>query len=456
MYMKKLNNNIVRPMRLTLLIIVLSWVVTGCGGGTAPYENPCITNPNLLGCSAADLTTSVSIDQASSPTLTSTLLHDLLDITQIALKTTLLTKEYKQQILAARDTQPQQRYANCGTPTDITSSAGNNTAYLENNLNACSEFATQITLPCDNGNQYNVFIKTTSPGYTLGGTIMQIVFSDQTQNINNQVDLARDPSMSCQIGTLHLGGIIQLAQINITDDPTNPDNWTQTSELYPTVTIYDFDQYDPNNDIANSDHWVDINNPLQIEASYNVDTGLTFTGTVMDNSAFFDPTSTSLNNLNGIEFSHYPPNTDPNDTATATYNNLRLGSTVTVQLNSTDPLTASLMTFSTTGTMATNRTGLDLDMSISTKDASGTAQPLTWAITPNIFGYIPKQAPPFRGNFRVDDKATGSQLVATVNTNASTDQDLNLLVTDNTLSVTDPAHITSTDTGWLVLLMNRL
>jgi len=426
--------------------------MVGCTG-TGPFENPCITNPSLPGCSAGNFTSSLSIDTESAPTLASNLLHDLLDVTQIALMTTQLSSEFKQNIQDITDTPYQDFQGNCGTPPDLFGAAGNIQEYLNANSATCGNYIAQHTVQCDNNNTFNVNIMKTAPGYALTGTIMQIVFNDRYDaNGTNATSFntTPDPTRSCQLGRLYLGGTINIGNIIITDDPLNPGNWTQTSDFYPTVTVYDFTTQDPTKTIADSDHWIDISNPMRIESSFSTDTGLSFTGTVMDNSAYFDLTNTSLSNLNGIEFSHYPAYTDPNDTAMATYNNLRVDSTISAQLNNTN----TVLSYSTTGTMSSNRTGIDLDMDISTADASDVSQPLTWLDT-NVF-YAPKDAPPSQGAFKMADTLTGSQLVATINPDAtSTENDLNIVITDNTLPVNDPSHVSTVTTGWLALLMNR-
>jgi len=427
------------PNKILLPLLLIAGLMSACGGSTPPLADPCVEDPSLAGCVGVDFTTSVSIDSDTAPALTSNLLHDLLDISQIALTATLQSYTYKDDILSVINTQD--RYAidytnhNCGIPLNFQGGAGDIDQYLTDNAIACSQYVPHFSLPCDNGNTYDIFVKITDPSqqYNLGGTIMEVIF-------NSNISGNPAPGIYCQIGNMKISGMLYLAQVSITNDPADPESWSQTSELWPTVTIHD------------GIHWTDISNPMRVEASYTPEIGLTFTGTVMDNSATH--TQFSPNEVNGIQFTHYPAGSDPNVSPETTYNTLHLDSTVTIQMDSTDPATATLLSLSTAGVMNSNKTGLDLVMNINTTDSANASQPLIWD---NAIEIAPKWVPPVSGSIMIDDIDTGSQAVTTIDaTNAAIDPGkLNIVVTDNSLPVSSPNHVTVLPSNWGVL-MKRL
>jgi hypothetical protein len=418
----KMATAMVKRAGLIFTLLFALALLGGCGGGNAPAIDPCITNPNLAGCNPGDTSGSISIDRTTAPIVASNTLNDLLDITQIALVAVIKSYDYKTEIQT------------------VDQSVQEFPVYT---LNDPSTAPFQHTLNCDNNNTYNVAIQDFKPPNIMEGKTVSITF--------NNVDVTGhpNPELTCQFGSMNLRGFFHLTRITITEDPNQPGSWSLDGELWPTITIHD------------GNYRAFVSNPIHILADYAPDTGLSFTGTVMDSSTFSSlplPNGTTPNGNNfidgiGMIFTHYPAGSDPNTSPNTTYDVLQKDFVITAQLDSIDPATASLLSLTTDGTLVNNITGTDLYLNIHTHDSSNTPVPLTWS-KPDAYDLDPKGIPPFRGSYLIEDTGTGSSVLTTIDTaNASTHPGkLFLTVVDNTLPPSDPAQTATLDSYWQILM----
>lgn len=407
--------------RLGFALIVAALVlISGCGGGNPPAIDPCITDPNLSGCNLGDTSGSVSIDKITSPIITSSILNDLIDITQIAMVTAVDAYAFKSEIQAVDQTAqypPVNTRNDCVVPSTVGTNCKPSTAPF------------QYTVDCLNNNTYSVAINDMQPNYNLEGKTV-------TVTINN-IDITNhsNPELTCQFGYMYLSGLLNLTRIVITEDPNVPGSWTLNGELWPTLTVHD------------GNYRAFISNPIRVVADYTPSTGLSLTGTVMDSSAFVNnPNGTTPNGNNfidgiGIVASHYPAGTDPNTTPFTTYNILQKDFVITAHLDNIDSPTQ--LSATADGTMVGDITGTDLFLNIQ----SDAANPIVWNKL-DSYDLVPKRIPANSGTLLIEDTNFGSSSLMTIVDNTGK---LTLTVVDNTLAASDPAQTTINDSNWLIL-----
>jgi len=396
-----------------VLILALLALVSGCGGGNPPTVDPCITDPNLSGCNIGDTSGSVSIDQITSPIITSSVLNDLIDITQIALVSVVKSYDYKTEIQTVDQTQQ----------TNIFDPISHNNA-------GTAPF--QHTLNCDNNNTYDVTINDFKAPNIMEGKTVTVIFNDKDGGIPN-------PELTCQFGNTNLRGFFHLTRIVISENPAIPGSWSLDGELWPTITIHD------------GNYRAFISNPIHLVADYTPSTGLSLTGTVMDSSIFStqgnpytnNPTVNTYINGVGIVVTHYPAGTDMNTSPFTTYNILLKDFAITAHLDTIDTATASQLSMTTDGTIVGDITGTDLYLNIQ----SDAANPIAWD---KLGGYdlVPKLIPAKSGTLLIQDTGIGSSSLMTITDSTGK---LTLTVVDNTLPSTDPAQTTINDSNWLIL-----
>jgi len=412
-----------KPLILATLLTICS-LLTGCGGGTAPPpDDPCITDPNLAGCVGGTSTTAASLNQENAALALSNSLHDILDITRIALATAIKSNELKTEILTVQNT-----YG----------------IYQENNDETTGPVPSP-TFACTNDSsiQFNgvndIIIQYVQEGmgYEQSGTRLTVNFGGD--QIDSQMGGPPDPALYCQIGDMKISGHLDLSNIIIVEDQPEPGSWTLTGKFFPTLVLH------------NSLTLTTIINPMSFEAIYNPDTGLTLAATVLSNSQHNPDDGT---NRDGMVFTHFPAGSHPNTSPDATNNILLKGSIITARMDSPDPafdpLATTLLSFDINGTILSNRTGTDVDMDIQTADSSASRQPLTWT---NNIDVAPKIAPPGSGTFLITDVLSGNNIATTISTDVNRyPGDIDIVIIDNTYAPGDPGYLINQVTNWGVLM----
>jgi len=411
-------------------------MISGCpqlGSSTATFTNPCDNDPTLAGCSGGTGSGAGTLNTDNAAIVLSSSLHDILNITQVMLAAAVKSHEYRTEI---EQVNSQGQSNNQGQMTDQGQVSGLNIP----------------DLPCDIApNTYTIDIQFALPGYPQEGTTVTINFGGYTgrrdayDTNGNLIPAVTDAEAYCRLGNINISGVMNITRIDFAlPDPALPESWAMDAEIWPTLTIHH--DPTPDNYMASDDaiaDLTDITNPIHITATYTQTVGLTLAATVMDNPFCNEPPC----NINGMVFTHYKAGDNANTVSNSSI--LRTGSTITTEVDSADPqldpLNASRWSISVDGGIVSDRTGTDIDMPVQTVDSSASSQPLTWQGT-NSVNDAPESQPPTSGAMTISDIGTGNSITGTITSNQG---DMNLLITDNTVS---PPQ-TSLPTHWHVMMM---
>jgi hypothetical protein len=405
---------------ISALLLTIAGLLGGCGGGTAPAD-PCVTDPNLAGCVGAISSSASSLTKDNAAAVLSSTLLDLISITEVTLATAINSNSYKTEILTAPI------FQNLNLPPSWYQRNDPDGPYM-------------VYIPCDNYTtetpyEYSIIIQilenpaTTGDPKHMEGPTMTINFGGDSYESNIRA------GNYCQLDDMKISGFLHLTRIAFAEDTPQPGSSTLSGEIWPTIIFH------------NDTTLTTVANNLALNAIFTPNTGLTVTGTVMDNPYIVPGL---LDNINGMVFTHFAAGSDPN-ASTSTYAILRTGFVITTQMDTVvdlDPLSATQLSVSATGTMLSDRTGTDINMQVATTDAGLISQPLTWSGNVNVID-APKIAPPGSGALLIKDISTNNTIASTIST---TPGNVDAVITDNAILPGDLGHITNLTFYWANLM----